>query len=682
MTSIYQKPQQMNQQQNQNQPQALNSPWTQNLMKAAGYVQNGGNNAYKKYNPNATNTQQQKMAQQYSTQQQNPGNSNKRDWERGIMSDPIGPSNTGNSNWGGLGNTINNAKNNTNQQQPTAAQSSLQQILGQLTSGDSTQFQKIFQALQQQQQQTAPQTSQPNIYRDPTYKYRLEEQQLLNDPNTRAQAQQLWNNSSMTQPVKTSQNVNNTANANQLAPGLRANVSASGQVTNTAQNKNNTSQSEESIPVNSFMKWTGEGDNTAVFNPTMAPVSAPNYVKKEGSYGDYDTSVEKQKTYADEIGSLGGRAGGIDLFTQIAQGIDVPTGPSSNVTNAYVNLDDTLEKMAGSADVEAAPDSGYISSKGSDADKTLDQMTDAANVQASPDSGYRERDEKKGYSVDDLNLMAQNGYNSLSDAYQNALNKAAANYNRLGLRGSGFELADEFGNQSDSITSNYFKNVQQLQNDIASKGLEAEREDRKWETDANEANRQFWSQFGNNLGNQNFSNLAQLAGLQMDFSKMDEGNRSNWANYFTNLAQQNYSNKGQLAGLQQTFGNSQNANELDWDKYRTSVKQSNINDLKDVIKLYQGIMGQSNDQQGTWATINGGLGKNDWDALMGIWNGSLDINKLNTEQKNDLTKTMLAALATGAQGGKEGFNAMTGYFGDPKFAEYIRGMMNAAGYNA
>ncbi len=597
--------------------QTQQNQWQKNLLNAADYVQNGGNNAYKKYNPNATNTQQQKMAQQYSTQQQNPGNSNKRDWERGIMSDPIGPSNTGNSNWGGLGNTINNAKNNTNQQQPTAAQSSLQQILGQLTSGDSTQFQKIFQALQQQQQQTAPQTSQPNIYRDPTYKYRLEEQQLLNDPNTRAQAQQLWNNSSMTQPVSNNQTINNMANANQIPTGLRVNVSSSNQTNSSSQNGNNELSSGEKMSLPSFVNWGGEGNHTAYFNPTMATTDAPSYTQKEGSYGTYDTGIGKQKGYAQEIGSLGGKtdANGnyIDLFEQIAQGVDVPTGPSSNVTNAYSNLDDTLEQMAGSADVEAAPD-----------------------------SGYQERDLQKGYTVDDLNLMAQNGFNTLGDAYQNALNKAAANYNRLGLRGSGFELADEFGNQTDSITSNYLKNIQQLQSDIATKGLEAAREDTYKNADANDAN------------------------------------RLNWANYMTNLAQQNYSNKGQLAGLQQNFGDKQSNNELEWTKLLTNIKQNNITNLEDAIKLYQSAMGQSHGQQIDYGNLNGGLAAKDWEAIKGIWDTAIKNDQFTAEQKNEILKTILASLATGTAGSNENYNAMISQFGN--YSDYIKDMMSAAGY--
>ncbi|MBP5468385.1 MAG: hypothetical protein J6Z11_03985 [Candidatus Riflebacteria bacterium] len=526
---LQQNLQRLKQQNKQQQQQALNSPWAQNLMKAAGYVQNGGNNAYKKYNPNATSTQQQKMAQQYSTQQQNPGTSNQRDWERGIMSDPIGPTNNGNSNYNGLGNAI----------------------------------------------------------------------------------------KTQTQPVSNNQTINNMANANQIPTGLRVNVSSSNQTNSSSQNGNNELSSGEKMSLPSFVNWGGEGNHTAYFNPTMATTDAPSYTQKEGSYGTYDTGIGKQKTYAQEIGSLGGKtdANGnyIDLFEQIAQGVDVPTGPSSNVTNAYVNLDDTLEQMAGSADVEAAPD-----------------------------SGYQKRDLEQGYTVDDLNLMAQNGFNTLGDAYQNALNKAAANYNRLGLRGSGFELADEFGNQTDSITSNYLKNVQQLQNDIATKGLEAAREDTYKNADANDAN------------------------------------RLNWANYITNLAQQNYSNKGQLAGLQQNFGDRQNSNELDWDKYLTSVKQNNITNLEDALKLYQSAMGQSHGQQIDYGNLNGGLAAKDWEAIKGIWDSAIKNDQFTAEQKNEILKTILVSLATGTAGSNENYNSMINQFGN--YSDYVKDLMSAAGY--
>lgn len=501
MTSYYNNTAQ--QQNNQNQ-------WQKNLTNVAQTVQNGNKNTYKKYNPNATNTQQQ-------TSPQIAQNS---------FVDYAPPTNTGNINWGGLSNTI----------------------------------------------------------------------------------------KTQTQPVSNNQTINNMANANQLAPGLRANASAS----NTASNAgNNEPSSDEKMSLPEFVNWGGPGNNTAYFNPTMAATSIPNYTKKEGTYGTYEDDVEKQKTYAKDIGSLGGKtdANGnyIDLFEQIARGVDGPAGPSSNVTNAYVNLDDTLEQMAGSSDIEAAPD-----------------------------SGYKERDLKEGYTVDDLNLMAQNGFNTLGDAYQNALNKAAANYNRLGLRGSGFELADEFGNQTDSITSNYLKNVQQLQNDIATKGLEAAREDLYKNAEANDKN------------------------------------RYDWADYYTKLAEQNYKNKGELAELQQKFGDSQNTNELDSEKLRIDNEHKNINDAGSAIKTYAETAGQSHNQQKDYIDTDTGLAKLDMDYIMRIWEDMLKNDQFTAEQKNEIIKTMMASLATGTAGSNENYNAMIGQFGD--YSDYIKDMMKAADY--
>lgn len=501
--------------------------WQQNLTNVAQTVQNGNKNTYKKYDPNANNNQQQqKMAQQYSAQQ--PLTQQQKSlMQQTIMSDPIAPTpNTGNSNWGGLSNTI----------------------------------------------------------------------------------------KTQTQPVSNNQTINNMANANQIPTGLRVNVSASNSASNTG---NNEPSSDEKMSLPEFVNWGGEGNNTAYFNPTMAATSIPNYTKKEGSYGTYEDDVVKQRGYAQEIGSLGGKtdANGnyIDLFEQIARGVDGPAGPSSNVTNAYVNLDDTLEQMAGSSDIEAAPD-----------------------------SGYKERDLKEGYTVDDLNLMAQNGFNTLGDAYQNALNKAAANYNRLGLRGSGFELADEFGNQTDSITSNYLKNVQQLQNDIATKGLEAEREDRYKNAEANDKN------------------------------------RYDWADYYTKLAEQNYKNKGELAELQQKFGDSQNTNELEGEKLRIDNEHKNINNAGSAIKTYAETAGQSHNQQMDRDKLDGGLAQLDMDYIMRIWEDMLKNDQFTAEQKNDIIKTMLASLATGTAGSNENYNAMIGQFGD--YSDYIKDMMKAADY--
>ena len=626
----------------QNNNQNSNNQWMNNLTNIAKTVQNGNNN-YKKYNPNATNTQQQT-----STQQQ----------QQGIMSNKMAPTNPGNSNYNGLGNAINNTSNgsNTNQQQdsrhsyinPIPSQKEFHLDLS------NPNVQNLLSSWKEQLPSNGNSGNKANTQQPSTYGIKDN-----------------WN----------AQRVNIKAPdpSDETTSGVTNNGS---QQTNIQNGTSDSADTNEPIQLKEFVTYGGSGNNTAYFNPTMATTYAPSYTKKEESYGTYDTGLGKQQGYAAMVGSLGGKTDSngnyIDYLEQIAKGVEVPQGPSSNVTNAYSNLDDTLEKMAGSSNISASPDSGYISQKGSNTDKTLEQMAEAANVQTSPDAGYRERNIQEGYTSEDLNKMAENGVGQLKDAYNTALNKAAANYNRLGLRGSGFEMADEFGNQSDSITSNYLKNVQQLQNDIDTKGLEAAREDRYKNADANEVNRQFWSQFGNNVGQQNFGNLATLAKLQQGLSDSDESSRQFWSNYDTNLSQQNWNNLGQLAGIQEGFAKDQNANELDWGKLRTSVGQSNIGNIQDAVKLYEGALGQSHGQQIDWGNLNGGLAAKDWEAIKGIWETAIKNDQFTAEQKNEILKTILASIATGTAGSNENFNGMINQFG--QYAPYVQEMMGAAGY--
>lgn len=163
---------------------------------------------------------------------------------------------------------------------------------------------------------------------------------------------------------------------------------------------------------------TGEGYNTAIINPNFAVNTAEPYTKIEKLYGEYKPealAIEKWKLLI------------------------------NNITTKIGEIESRIDK-----------------------DKVNTAFSDAKNSIGTI---------KKGYSEADLNRMAQNGFDLLKEAYNDAIAKAQANYNRLGLRGSGFEIAAEFGKQNDSITAIYLKNVRQLNNEIAVKGLEAERED-------------------------------------------------------------------------------------------------------------------------------------------------------------------------------------------------------------
>lgn len=316
---------------------------------------------------------------------------------------------------------------------------------------------------------------------------------------------------------------------------------------------------------------TGRED-ILTFNPSQAPNKLPNYVMKEGAYGDYSTSLGAQKNYVNQVSDGSNWNSNLKKVAQ-----EVETGKQSqNTQKAYNNTNQTINNLS----------------------NTLRTQPQQRNIQ-------------EGYTTADLNQMAQNGFNTLNEGYQNALNKAAANYNRLGLRGSGFEIADEFGNQTDSITSNYLKNVQQLQNDIASKGLEAAREDRYKNADANDAQYQQWIQ-----------------------------------------------NQGNLAGLQQGFADKQNANDLSWLQNMQDVAFKNKDYLTKAIDVNRALSEQSDEQQRNWANINGGLAKEDDSSVMKRWEGAVDVDKTRAANQFDVYKTILQTLGVAATGDKDNYSKM------------------------
>lgn len=316
---------------------------------------------------------------------------------------------------------------------------------------------------------------------------------------------------------------------------------------------------------------TGRED-LLTFNPSQAPNQLPNYAVKEGAYGDYGTSLGAQKSYADQISDGSNWNGNLKKVAQ-----EVETGrQSQNTQKAYSNTNQAINSLY----------------------NTLKNQPQQRNMQ-------------EGYTAADLNQMAQNGFNTLNEGYQNALNKAAANYNRLGLRGSGFELADEFGNQSDSITSNYLKNVQQLQGDIATKGLEAAREDRYRNADANDAKYQQW-----------------------------------------------ILNQGNLAGLQQGFADKQNANDLSWLQNMQDVAFKNKDYLAKAIEANRALSEQSDEQQRNWANINGGLAKEDDSSVMKRWEGSVGVDKDRATNQYDVYKTILQSLGVAATGDQSNYSNM------------------------
>ena len=195
----------------------------------------------------------------------------------------------------------------------------------------------------------------------------------------------------------------------------------------------------------SLVKMGADG-RTVNIDQSYATKELPSYTMSEAQYGTYDTSMAKGDEYQKYIGNKGNWSDGL---LETVKAID-----------DY----DTLH-----TDSKKAIDSSYA---------TAQKLNE-----------YKDRNVKEGYSAEDLAVMSQSGLDSLNNAYKRALNSAAADYNRLGLRGSGFELGNSYGNTTDSITGQYLSNVAKLQNEIDAKGLEAAREDRFRNAEANDKNR-------------------------------------------------------------------------------------------------------------------------------------------------------------------------------------------------
>lgn len=218
---------------------------------------------------------------------------------------------------------------------------------------------------------------------------------------------------------------------------------------------------------------------------------------------------------------------------------------------------------------------------------------------------------QQGYSSDDLAKMGENDFNYLNKAYNTALQKAQANYNRLGLRGSGFELADEFGNQEDSITSNYLDKVRQLQNDIDVKGLEARREDEKFDIDE----KLKYAQGQNDA----YGTVTSV----IDRYNQDLAQEQHWI---------------------QQFGEDR-ANKLKDYTLQTYKLAADLDNMDDAQKL-------------AWAKENAAEAQSDYDNALKLWTTAIDVDKEYAKNNMELAKQRMNAIAAIlAQNNKEIFDA-------------------------
>lgn len=303
----------------------------------------------------------------------------------------------------------------------------------------------------------------------------------------------------------------------------------------------------------SLVKMGADG-RTVNIDQSYATKELPSYTMSEAQYGTYDTSMAKGDEFQKYIGDKGNWSDGL---LETVKAID-----------DY----DTLH-----TDSKKAIDSSYA---------TAQKLNE-----------YKDRNVKEGYSAEDLAVMSQSGLDSLNNAYKRALNSAAADYNRLGLRGSGFELGNSYGNTTDSITGQYLSNVAKLQNEIDAKGLEAAREDRFRNAEANDKNR---------------TDVIKTA--------LDIGNSMN-----------DTDNK-RIENIQ-------------------NIQEKNRNAYSEALKTINNLFTSSDQSQRGWASQNESEHKNDYDAIL----KAVELGKQSQATQYSTAATilngLLNAIGTASSGG-------------------------------
>ena len=225
---------------------------------------------------------------------------------------------------------------------------------------------------------------------------------------------------------------------------------------------------------------------------------------------------------------------------------------------------------------------------------------------------------QEGYDASYLKDLAAQGVDPLNDAYKEAIRTAGADFNRMGLGGSGFELGNKYGDQADSITSRYLKSVGDVARSVGIQGAEAARADRFANANLQDS---ATSQVGS-LAQQQGAN--QLNRLQSDVSRdLQNKDLTNQALQLTqnqelqnrNLAQQRLAN---TTNQQQT----NESNRQFWTGNDQQIRQNQIglnNQLdqqNEAMRQYWNQNEQNLDQQSR-AALQNQLAAQQWQTSYG-----------------------------------------------------------------
>jgi hypothetical protein len=361
-------------------------------------------------------------------------------------------------------------------------------------------------------------------------------------------------------------------------------------------------------------------------------------IKKKPVQPIQQVTMPGQPTYQKTAGTLGGYEEGRDWDKNLA---DIGKAVNKSQVGGY-----------------QAPTAAPANSSLGQQNQTLKNAAAAATIATPANAGYQAGQLQEGYDETYLNKLAQSKIDPLNEAYQESLRLAGADFNRLGIRGSGFEVGEKFGGQPGSITSKYLTEVGNVARDVALAGAEAERADRFRQAESNEAARQNWSAFDRDLAGQNFNNQATMLDATGRIVAQDQSNQQFWAKdeLDRELATKDYQLKAVDTGMQ--ADQADQANKQWW----TNFSQSQLTaDDQAMMDRWKGLSdlekwdAERGDQarqfdagkELDWANFEQSQMTTDDQAMMDRWKGLTDLQKWDSERGEnsrqfDVTKQLEA----------------------------------------
>ena len=283
-----------------------------------------------------------------------------------------------------------------------------------------------------------------------------------------------------------------------------------------------------------------------------------------------------------------------------------PAPPTTNVPPTNTNLPPVTPPSAPNFDSGSSAGFGFqphpgvanttgkfgTYTPGRNWDSSLSQI--GSMINKDPEAGHRPNDLQAGFDASYLQKLAASQIDPLKEAYQEAIRTAGADFNRMGMAGSGFEVGDKFGSQPGSLSTRFLQEAGNVSRDVALRGAEAEREDLFRKHALDEDSRQYWINFDVNRQQLNRDNLARMVDMGSRLDQQNEANQQWYSNLHENQFQ-NYQNNlrdqwRDVTGLSQWDVGRRDANEqfrvsneMERFKVEQEARQQAMNNMMNLL---------------------------------------------------------------------------------------------------